>query len=98
MIILDTNIISEPCVLTPRLRCWPGSQPNLEAAARAMFEKDFADRVLPFDTSAAPFYAQIAQRAAWSDAQSPRSMRRSPPSRVRGAQHQGFRGVRYRTH
>lgn len=32
----------------------------LQAAARAMFETDFADRILSFDTSAAPVYAQIA--------------------------------------
>lgn len=32
----------------------------LEAAARAMFETDFAERVLSFDTSAAPVYADIA--------------------------------------
>lgn len=32
----------------------------LEAAAHAMFETDFAARVLSFDTSAAPVYADIA--------------------------------------
>jgi toxin FitB len=32
----------------------------LQAAARAMFETDFADRILSFDTSAASVYAQIA--------------------------------------
>jgi len=32
----------------------------LQAAARAMFETDFADRILSFDTTAAPIYAQIA--------------------------------------
>lgn len=32
----------------------------LQAAARAMFAADFADRILSFDTSAAPVYAQIA--------------------------------------
>ena len=32
---------------------------ELDAAARAMFIEDFADRVLPFDTMAAAFYAEI---------------------------------------
>jgi toxin FitB len=38
----------------------------LQAALRAMFDEDFADRVLPFDCHAAPAYATIvaARRAA----------------------------------
>jgi predicted nucleic acid-binding protein len=32
----------------------------LEAAVEAMFEEDFADRVLPFDAAAAHAFAQIA--------------------------------------
>ena len=32
----------------------------IEAAATAMFESDFAGRVLPFGREAAPFYARIA--------------------------------------
>lgn len=31
----------------------------LAAAAEAMFDEDFADRVLPFDAAAAVFYAEI---------------------------------------
>ena len=33
---------------------------NLEAAAQAMFEKDFGGRILPFGSDAAPLYARIA--------------------------------------
>ena len=33
---------------------------NLEAAAQAMFEKDFGGRILPFGFDAAPLYARIA--------------------------------------
>ena len=33
---------------------------NLEAAAQAMFEKDFSGRILPFGSDAAPLYARIA--------------------------------------
>ncbi len=38
---------------------------SLETAAWAMFKEDFSGRVLPFDSQAAPWYAQLAaQRAA----------------------------------
>ena len=33
---------------------------GIEQAARAMFDEDFAARVLPFDSAAAPCYARIA--------------------------------------
>jgi toxin FitB len=36
-----------------------GRRLALEAAARAIFEEDFDGRVLPFDTAAAPAYADI---------------------------------------
>ena len=38
----------------------------LEAALNAMFEEDFAGRILPFDSAAAPVYAEVvaSRRAA----------------------------------
>lgn len=41
--------------------CHPGKRRSaFEAAAEAMFRDDFAGRVLPFGSDAAPLYAQIA--------------------------------------
>jgi predicted nucleic acid-binding protein len=93
MIILDTNVLSEPTRPRPdpaALR-WLSAQDSAELftttineaemlfgiarmpegarrtiahdAARALFGKDFADRVLPFDRAAASLFAEIvAQR------------------------------------
>jgi toxin FitB len=92
MIILDTNILSEPARPKPdpaALR-WIGRQDNamlyttsvnqaevlfgiarmakgvkrtiVQDAALAMFGKEFADRILPFDSRAAELFAEIVAR------------------------------------
>lgn len=89
MIILDTNILSEPArpKPDPSVVRWIGWQDSSELfttsinqaemlfgiarmpkgakrtivqdAALAMFDKDFAGRILPFDNRAAPLFAEI---------------------------------------
>lgn len=89
MIVLDTNVLSEPMRPKPdeTVLGWLGRQPvsllfttticeaeiflglallaegqrrsGLEAAARAVFDEDFAGRILPFDRQAAREFAAI---------------------------------------
>ena len=52
--VCQAEILAGIAVLPPGRR-----REGLEAAARAMFREDFADRVLPFDTDAAVTYAEL---------------------------------------
>jgi predicted nucleic acid-binding protein len=117
MIILDTNVLSEPMKPEPSAQVlrWLAAHPPeqfftttvtqaeilyglellakgkrrsaLMAAMDAMFDEDFAGRILPFDVEAAPAFPALRRIAAPVDGPSPNPTCRSRPSPVRMARH-----------